>query len=105
MTPPTSRPRGHSIPPSTAALPAADAPPLTVAQASHFAALALKGIAREYPNKQDHVINDASDLKTPRALHPAFYGCPSRGGRASAHCGAGFAFRRSCPERHRERIS
>jgi hypothetical protein len=57
------------------ALPAADGPPLTVAQASHFAALALKGIAKEYPNKLDHVIRDAADVKVPRELHPAFYGC------------------------------
>ena len=50
-------------------------PALTVPQASHFAALAMKGISREYPHKLDHVIKDAADLKTPRTLHPAFYGC------------------------------
>ena len=44
-------------------------------QASHFAALALKCVAREYPNKPEHVINNASDVKGPQALHPAFYGC------------------------------
>jgi hypothetical protein len=48
---------------------------LTQDQASAFARLALKGIQREYPNKPDHVINDAADLKGPRVLHPAFYGC------------------------------
>ncbi len=48
---------------------------ITTAQASHFAHLALKGITREYPNKLDHVINDAGDLRSPKALHPAFYGC------------------------------
>lgn len=53
-----------------------DAPPsLTQEQASAFARLALKGIRREYPNKLDHVFNDANDVKSPRALHPAFYGC------------------------------
>jgi hypothetical protein len=44
-------------------------------QASHFAALALKCVAREYPNKPEHVINNSSEVKSPRALHPAFYGC------------------------------
>jgi hypothetical protein len=44
-------------------------------QASHFAALALKCVGREYPNKPEHVINNASDVKSPKALHPAFYGC------------------------------
>jgi hypothetical protein len=44
-------------------------------QASHFAALALKCVAREYPNKPEHVINNASEVKSPKALHPAFYGC------------------------------
>lgn len=48
---------------------------LTQEQAAHFAGLALKGICREYPNKPDHVMNDASDVLSPRALHPAFYGC------------------------------
>jgi Protein of unknown function (DUF2891) len=44
-------------------------------QASHFAALALKCVGREYPNKPEHVINNASEVKSPQALHPAFYGC------------------------------
>lgn len=44
-------------------------------QASHFAALALKCVAREYPNKPEHVMNNASEVKSPQALHPAFYGC------------------------------
>jgi hypothetical protein len=43
--------------------------------ASAFARLALKGIDREYPNHPGHVINDAGDVKSPRALHPAFFGC------------------------------
>jgi hypothetical protein len=51
--------------------------PLTLnpQQASGFARLALKGVTKEYPNKPDHVLNDAADVKNPRALHPAFYGC------------------------------
>ena len=48
---------------------------LTEAQASHFASLALKCVNREYPNKPEHVLNDAGEVLSPRALHPAFYGC------------------------------
>src|SRR5687767_7500513 len=44
-------------------------------QASHFAALALKCVAREFPNKPEHVINNASEVKSPKGLHPAFFGC------------------------------
>jgi len=40
-----------------------------------FARLALNGIRREYPNKIDHLMNDASQVGSPRELHPAFYGC------------------------------
>lgn len=48
---------------------------LDQAQASHFAGLALKCVTRELPNKPDHVINEATDVKSPKLLHPAFYGC------------------------------
>ena len=53
-------------------LPAAS---LTRAQASHFAQLALKCVTREFPNKPDHVLNDTRDVQSPKAQHPAFYGC------------------------------
>lgn len=51
------------------------APTLTRANASAFAKLALKGARKEYPNKPGHVLLNDADAKTPRALHPAFYGC------------------------------
>jgi hypothetical protein len=44
-------------------------------QASHFAALAMKCVSREFPNKPEHVINNAGEVQSPKALHPAFYGC------------------------------
>jgi hypothetical protein len=47
---------------------------MTPQQASAFARLALKGIRKEYPNKPGDVLNDAADVKSPRAVHPAFYG-------------------------------
>src|SRR5438477_9509302 len=42
--------------------------------ASKFADLALAHVQREYPNKLDHVLNGDHDLRSPRALHPIFYG-------------------------------
>lgn len=48
---------------------------LTQEQASRFAQLALNCIGREYPNKMDHVMNDAGEVQAPSVLHPAFYGC------------------------------
>ncbi len=44
-------------------------------QASHFARLALGCIQRELPNGIQHTINAPDDVRGPRALHPAFYGC------------------------------
>lgn len=40
-----------------------------------FAKLALRCVREEYPNKLDHFLPDASQVKSPRELHPAFYGC------------------------------
>ncbi|MBL0311644.1 MAG: DUF2891 domain-containing protein [Holophagaceae bacterium] len=48
---------------------------LDAAGASHFAKLALKCVRQEYPNKLDHVMNGAEEVRSPKALHPAFYGC------------------------------
>jgi hypothetical protein len=42
--------------------------------ASLFAGMAVSNVTREYPNKMDHVMTDAADVKSPRALHPLFYG-------------------------------
>lgn len=48
---------------------------ITPAQASAFAKLALKCVQLEYPNKPEHVMNDAGDVRGPLSLHPTFYGC------------------------------
>lgn len=62
-----------------AAVPADEPQPkaeaLTRERASAFAKLALKGANREYPNKPGHVLLNDADARTPKALHPAFYGC------------------------------
>lgn len=49
-------------------------PVLSLAQASAFARLAMENVRREYPRLQHHVLNSAADARTPRELHPAFYG-------------------------------
>ncbi len=51
-----------------------ESPALTTELASRFARLALANIAREYPNKLDHVLAGPSDVASPRQLHPAFFG-------------------------------
>jgi len=50
-------------------------PPLTRDMALAFSKLALKCVEKEFPNKPGHVMNDVTEVKRPRALHPAFYGC------------------------------
>lgn len=48
---------------------------MQLAQASQLARLPLACLRREYPHKLDHLLLDERDVKSPRALHPAFYGC------------------------------
>jgi len=50
-------------------------PTLDEARATAFARLALAGIGKEYPNKPADVLNDDGDVRPPREIHPAFYGC------------------------------
>jgi len=45
------------------------------ATADRFAKMALDCVDREYPNKPEQVLDGPSDVKAPRAFHPAFYGC------------------------------
>jgi hypothetical protein len=47
---------------------------LTAGTAATFARIALGHVSREYPNKLDHVLRDAGDARTPRDLHPVFFG-------------------------------
>lgn len=42
--------------------------------ASRFARIALGHVGREYPNSPQHVMGADEDARTPRALHPVFYG-------------------------------
>ncbi len=52
-----------------------DAADLDLATAERFAALALACVHRQYPTKIAHSLNSDQDVKPPRELTPAFYGC------------------------------
>ncbi len=47
---------------------------LTPGLASKFARVALAHVTREYPNLLYHVLNKRVDVKSPRELHPVFFG-------------------------------
>jgi hypothetical protein len=47
---------------------------LTQSMASSFARVALAHVIREYPNKLGNTLRGPEDARTPRALHPLFYG-------------------------------
>lgn len=48
---------------------------IDLTEASKLVELPLQCATQQYPNKLGQVIADSSDLKTPKELHPAFYGC------------------------------
>ena len=48
---------------------------LTDGQVVAFSRLALKGMDQEYPNKPSNVVTDRESVRTPREMHPAFFGC------------------------------
>jgi hypothetical protein len=48
---------------------------LTAAAAGRFVTLALGCVHQEYPNKIAHVLQGDGDVRPPRELTPAFYGC------------------------------
>ena len=47
---------------------------LTPQRAASFADIALANVVREFPNKMDHVMGAAGDVRRPREVHPVFYG-------------------------------
>jgi hypothetical protein len=59
---------------TSSALPPGHATALTPALGAAFARVALSHVTKEYPHKLDHVLNKRTDLKTPRELHPIFFG-------------------------------
>jgi Protein of unknown function (DUF2891) len=64
---------GGAAPPPAATLPLT--PQLSAEAAGRFAALALKCLHQEYPNHISHTLAADTDVRPPRALTPAFYGC------------------------------
>lgn len=48
---------------------------LSIDLANRLASLPLDGIVREYPNAPQLWLESPADLRTPKDLHPAFYGC------------------------------
>lgn len=50
-------------------------PQLDLPQANKLAELPLHCINIEYPNRLSQTLGNDEDLKAPRTLHPAFYGC------------------------------
>lgn len=59
---------------SADAPPAAKAEALTKERASAFAKLALKNLDQEFPHKPGIVWAKADEVKTPKEMHPAFFG-------------------------------
>ncbi|MDG3439964.1 DUF2891 domain-containing protein [Nitrospirillum amazonense] len=49
-------------------------PGLSEAHAVRFAEIALGHVTREYPNVITHFLNGPEDARTPRAMHPIFFG-------------------------------
>ncbi len=50
-------------------------PKLDLEEANKLSELPLHCMEIEYPNKLNQTIGGDSDLKSPKSLHPAFYGC------------------------------
>jgi|TARA_B110000027_G_C16110131_1_gene297320 hypothetical protein len=50
-------------------------PSLDIVQAHALALLPLTCLETQYPNKLNQTLSDSSQIKEPKALHPAFYGC------------------------------
>ena len=49
--------------------------PMSLEQANKLIELPLSCVQNEYPNKLNQVIGGAVDLRSPKSLHPIFYGC------------------------------
>ena len=48
---------------------------LSAAQVGEFVELALKNLDIEFPNKPSNVMDGPESVRSPKAMHPAFYGC------------------------------
>ncbi|NOQ91188.1 MAG: DUF2891 family protein [Flavobacteriaceae bacterium] len=50
-------------------------PKLTIEEANRLSKLPINCINTEYPNKLGQTLGSEEDIKNPKVLHPAFYGC------------------------------
>ncbi|HRW76089.1 MAG: DUF2891 domain-containing protein [Lewinellaceae bacterium] len=69
---------GHSVQPAPHSpdhMLMSDTLPLDMAQASRLAALPVRCLQTEFPNKLNQVLGSEQEMGTPRQLHPAFFGC------------------------------
>ena len=66
---------GRAFAAEPAPIPSTKAPSFDARAAERFANLALACVAKEYPNKIAHVMQSDADMKPPRELYPAFFGC------------------------------
>ncbi len=55
--------------------PISKTPTLTLSEANRLVELPLNCLEVEYPNKLGQTLNDSTHLRSPKSLHPAFYGC------------------------------
>lgn len=53
----------------------AEIPVLNLEEANRLAQLPLHCMDTEYPNRLSQTLGSGADLKSPKILHPAFYGC------------------------------
>ncbi|MBC3846173.1 DUF2891 domain-containing protein [Winogradskyella echinorum] len=60
---------------STAQIEKVAKPTLNLEQANRLAELPLACVGTEYPNKLGQTLGGDEDLKSPKELHPTFYGC------------------------------
>ena len=63
-------PPAPAVPPEPPALPS-----LTAENASNFAKITLRCVAKAYPSQPGYVLNGPGDVQLPEVVHPAFYGC------------------------------
>ncbi len=50
-------------------------PGLSRTRALQYTRLGRAGISREWPHAYQHLAHGMADVRSPRELHPAFYGC------------------------------
>lgn len=70
-----SKEKEQSIPEPPSEIVQVEVPTLHLEEANRLAELPINCVEVEYPNKLNQTIGSADDLKSPKTLHPAFYGC------------------------------